>query len=147
MQRISFCKGAFHDFSSAALHRGHADPQFGREHPILLRPTGIKIRTPLQQITSIVGTGADSGLSVVLNQRKEVGPGFDPRHHFHALAGSPAISGRPAIQAQGEGFEVYFVTDASGGVSPEAHDMAVRRMVQGWHCAYHLDGSLRRMAA
>jgi nicotinamidase-related amidase len=36
----------------------------------------------------------------------------------------------PAIQAQGEGFEVYVVTDASGGVSPEAHDMAVRRMVQ-----------------
>jgi nicotinamidase-related amidase len=36
----------------------------------------------------------------------------------------------PAIQAQGEGYQVYVVTDASGGVSPEAHDMAVRRMVQ-----------------
>src|SRR5258705_5266952 len=36
----------------------------------------------------------------------------------------------PAIQAQGEGWEVYVVTDCSGGVSPEAHDMAVRRMVQ-----------------
>jgi nicotinamidase-related amidase len=36
----------------------------------------------------------------------------------------------PAIQAQGEGFEVYAVTDASGGVSAEAHDMAVRRMLQ-----------------
>lgn len=36
----------------------------------------------------------------------------------------------PAIQAQGEGWEVYVVTDASGGVSTEAHDMAVRRMVQ-----------------
>ncbi|BFP53113.1 hydrolase [Streptomyces griseus] len=36
----------------------------------------------------------------------------------------------PAIQAVGEGFEVYAVTDASGGVSAEAHDMAVRRMVQ-----------------
>ncbi len=36
----------------------------------------------------------------------------------------------PAIQAQGEGYQVYAVTDASGGVSPEAHDMAVRRMVQ-----------------
>src|ERR1700716_2423759 len=36
----------------------------------------------------------------------------------------------PAIQAQGEGYEVYIVTDASGGVSVEAHDMAVRRMVQ-----------------
>ncbi|MET9975585.1 hydrolase [Streptomyces microflavus] len=36
----------------------------------------------------------------------------------------------PAIQAAGEGFEVYAVTDASGGVSAEAHDMAVRRMVR-----------------
>nr|WP_168515078.1 hydrolase [Streptomyces sp. S1D4-11]QIZ00465.1 hydrolase [Streptomyces sp. S1D4-11] len=36
----------------------------------------------------------------------------------------------PAIQAVGEGFEVYLVTDASGGVSKEAHDIAVRRMVQ-----------------
>src|SRR6476659_10127309 len=34
----------------------------------------------------------------------------------------------PAIQAVGEGYEVYAVTDASGGVSAEAHDMAVRRM-------------------
>lgn len=36
----------------------------------------------------------------------------------------------PAIQAQGEGYDVYVVTDASGGVSVEAHEMAVRRMVQ-----------------
>jgi nicotinamidase-related amidase len=36
----------------------------------------------------------------------------------------------PAIQALGEGYEVFIVTDASGGVSAEAHDMAVRRMVQ-----------------
>src|SRR5713101_9233457 len=35
----------------------------------------------------------------------------------------------PAIQAAGEGYDVYAVTDASGGVSPEAHEMAVRRMV------------------
>ena len=36
----------------------------------------------------------------------------------------------PALQAAGEGYEVYIVTDCSGGVSAEAHDMAVRRMVQ-----------------
>ena len=35
----------------------------------------------------------------------------------------------PAIQAAGEGYEVFAVTDASGGVSAEAHEMAVRRMV------------------
>ena len=36
----------------------------------------------------------------------------------------------PAIQALGDGYDVFIVTDASGGVSIEAHDMAVRRMVQ-----------------
>lgn len=35
----------------------------------------------------------------------------------------------PAIQALHEGYDVFIVTDASGGVSAEAHDMAVRRMV------------------
>ncbi|MBX9777589.1 MAG: hydrolase [Xanthobacteraceae bacterium] len=35
----------------------------------------------------------------------------------------------PAIQAAGEGYEVYGVTDASGGVSAEAHEMAIRRMI------------------
>src|SRR2546428_8400738 len=35
----------------------------------------------------------------------------------------------PAIHALGEGYDVYVVTEASGGVSPEAHDMAIRRMV------------------
>ena len=36
----------------------------------------------------------------------------------------------PAVQALGEGYDVFIVTDASGGVSAEAHDMAVRRLVQ-----------------
>jgi nicotinamidase-related amidase len=36
----------------------------------------------------------------------------------------------PVIQALGEGYEVYIVTDASGGVTLEAHEMAVRRMIQ-----------------
>jgi nicotinamidase-related amidase len=36
----------------------------------------------------------------------------------------------PAIQAAGEGYEVYVVTDSSGGVSVEAHEMAIQRMVQ-----------------
>lgn len=34
------------------------------------------------------------------------------------------------LSAIEEGYEVYFVTDASGGVSKEAHDMAVQRMIQ-----------------
>ncbi|MGW7680836.1 hydrolase [Kribbella sp. NPDC054772] len=36
----------------------------------------------------------------------------------------------PAIQALDEGYDVFVVTDASGGVTTEAHDMAVRRMEQ-----------------
>ena len=35
----------------------------------------------------------------------------------------------PAIHAMEDGYDVYVVTDASGGVSAEAHDMAIRRMV------------------
>jgi nicotinamidase-related amidase len=36
----------------------------------------------------------------------------------------------PALGAIDDGYEVYIVTDASGGVSPEAHEMAIRRMIQ-----------------
>jgi len=36
---------------------------------------------------------------------------------------------QPALHAMGDGYDVYVVTDASGGVSPEAHDMAIRRLV------------------
>jgi nicotinamidase-related amidase len=36
----------------------------------------------------------------------------------------------PALDALREGYEVYFVTDASGGTSKEAHDMAVQRLIQ-----------------
>lgn len=35
-----------------------------------------------------------------------------------------------ALSALDDGFEVYIVTDASGGVTTEAHDMAIKRMVQ-----------------
>ncbi|MFH1340257.1 MAG: hydrolase [Pseudomonadota bacterium] len=34
----------------------------------------------------------------------------------------------PTLHALAEGYDVFIVTDASGGVSAEAHDMAVRRM-------------------
>ncbi|WP_437573828.1 hydrolase [Sorangium sp. So ce887] len=35
----------------------------------------------------------------------------------------------PAIHALGDGYDVFVVTDASGGVSAEAHNMAIHRMV------------------
>jgi len=36
----------------------------------------------------------------------------------------------PVLSALGEDYEVFIVTDASGGVSVEAHERAVQRMVQ-----------------
>ncbi|MFD3588165.1 hydrolase [Streptomyces sp. NPDC058683] len=37
----------------------------------------------------------------------------------------------PALSAIAQGYEVYVVADASGGVTPQAHGHAVQRMVQG----------------
>jgi nicotinamidase-related amidase len=36
----------------------------------------------------------------------------------------------PALSAKAEGYDVYVITDASGDVSTEAHEMAIARMVQ-----------------
>ena len=36
----------------------------------------------------------------------------------------------PVLDALEDGYEVYVVTDASGGVTTEAHDMAIDRMIQ-----------------
>ncbi|EFL30407.1 isochorismatase superfamily hydrolase [Streptomyces viridochromogenes DSM 40736] len=36
----------------------------------------------------------------------------------------------PALSALAQGYEVYVVTDASGGVSPQAHEHAIQRMIQ-----------------
>lgn len=36
----------------------------------------------------------------------------------------------PALCAKSDGYDVYVVTDASGGATKEAHDMAIQRMLQ-----------------
>jgi nicotinamidase-related amidase len=36
----------------------------------------------------------------------------------------------PVLSALAAGYEVYIVTDASGGGSPEGHERAVQRMIQ-----------------
>ena len=48
---------------------------------------------------------------------------------FAGLWTSVCIVG-PALSAINEGYDVYVITDASGDVSKEAHEMAVTRMVQ-----------------
>jgi steroid delta-isomerase-like uncharacterized protein len=40
----------------------------------------------------------------------------------------------PVIHALGDGYDVFFVTDASGGTSVEAHEMGVLRMIQAALC-------------
>lgn len=36
----------------------------------------------------------------------------------------------PVLSAVDDGYEVYFITDASGGATHEAHDNTVQRMIQ-----------------
>jgi nicotinamidase-related amidase len=36
----------------------------------------------------------------------------------------------PVIHALGDGDDIYFVSEASGGVTREAHEMAIQRMIQ-----------------
>jgi nicotinamidase-related amidase len=36
----------------------------------------------------------------------------------------------PVIHSLADGYDVFFVTDASGGTSREAHDVAIQRMIQ-----------------
>lgn len=48
---------------------------------------------------------------------------------FAGLWTSVCIAG-PVLSALADGYEVYFITDASGDTSKEAHEMAVTRMVQ-----------------
>jgi nicotinamidase-related amidase len=52
---------------------------------------------------------------------------FDAR--IGAALWSEMCLAMPGIHAMGDGYHVYVVTDASGGVSREAHDMAIRRLV------------------
>lgn len=48
---------------------------------------------------------------------------------FAGLWTSVCIVG-PTLSAMEQGFEVYFITDACGDISPEAHERAVERMIQ-----------------
>ncbi|MFN4312913.1 MAG: hydrolase [Chitinophagaceae bacterium] len=48
---------------------------------------------------------------------------------FAGLWTSVCIVG-PALSAKAEGYDVYVITDASGDVSKEAHEMAIQRMIQ-----------------
>jgi len=52
-----------------------------------------------------------------------------PRIVFAGLWTSVCIVG-PVASAIGQGFEAYFIADACGDISDEAHEIAVQRMIQ-----------------
>ena len=52
----------------------------------------------------------------------------------------------PVIQAAGEGWDVTVITDASGGISVEAHEVAIQRMIAAGANVMTVDGARWRMA-
>lgn len=51
----------------------------------------------------------------------------------------------PALSALEEGYEVYFVVDASGGASEASHDAAVQRLVQAGSAPVSWEGVLSEL--
>ena len=60
---------------------------------------------------------------------KEINRIGQDRIVFAGLGTSVCIVG-PTLSALEQGFEVYFIADACGDISPEAHERAVERMIQ-----------------
>lgn len=60
---------------------------------------------------------------------KEINRIGQDRIVFAGLWTSVCIVG-PTLSALEQGFEVYFIADACGDISPEAHERAVERMIQ-----------------
>src|SRR5260370_19551678 len=88
----SICKGAFHDVASTTIYRGHAGPELFACNTSLLHPRSLGMCPLLQQVTRVVGSGTDSCLSGLSDQRKEAGGSFDQRCHLRAslpLSGDP----------------------------------------------------------
>jgi hypothetical protein len=56
------------------------------------------------------------------NRQEEAGDGRPLDGSVFANAGALGVA---------DGYEVYFLTDASSGASREAHDMAVQRVIEG----------------
>ena len=70
-----------------------------------------------------MNTWEDARIAVEVNRHAK------PKIVLAGLWTSVCIVG-PALSALDQGFEVYFIADACGDVSLEAHEMAIQRMVQ-----------------
>jgi nicotinamidase-related amidase len=113
--------------------------------------TGLSKAAKIFNVPTILTTVIEERGGLIIKQIQEVFPEQKPINRTFintwqdpAVTDIVAASGRkqliiaglwtevcvamPAIQAAGEGYDVFVVTDASGSVSKEAHDMAVRRM-------------------
>ncbi len=103
-----------------------------------------KVPTILTTVTAARGGHLIKGLQDVFPEQKPIDRTFINTWQDKHVVEAVKQSGRkqlvlaalwteiclamPAIQALADGYDVFVVTDASGGVSAEAHDMAVRRM-------------------
>ncbi|MBE9586407.1 hydrolase [Mucilaginibacter sp. JRF] len=115
--------------------------------------TGISKAAKIFNVPTILTTVVEERGGLIIKQIQDVFPEQKPINRTFintwqdpAVTDIVAASGRkqliiaglwtevcvamPAIQAAGEGYDVFVITDASGSVTAEAHDMAVRRMVQ-----------------
>lgn len=120
---------------------------------IINNVTGLSKAAKVFKVPTILTTVIEERGGLIIKQLQELFPDQKPINRTFintwqdpAVTDIVAASGRkqliiaglwtevcvamPAIQAVAEGYDVFVVTDACGAVSKEAHDMAVRRMVQ-----------------
>ncbi|MDX3916293.1 MULTISPECIES: hydrolase [Olivibacter] len=120
---------------------------------IINNVTGLSKAAKVFKVPTILTTVIEERGGLIIKQLQELFPDQKPINRTFintwqdpAVTDIVAASGRkqliiaglwtevcvamPAIQAVAEGYDVFVVTDACGAVSKEAHDMAIRRMVQ-----------------
>jgi nicotinamidase-related amidase len=120
---------------------------------IINNVTGLSKAAKVFKVPTILTTVIEERGGLIIKQLQELFPDQKPINRTFintwqdpAVTDIVAASGRkqliiaglwtevcvamPAIQAAAEGYDVFVVTDACGAVSKEAHDMAIRRMVQ-----------------
>jgi nicotinamidase-related amidase len=133
-------------FQFANLH-SH-DPQLVVNNVIALAKTAKVFGVPTILTTVLEERGGYiiKGIQDVFPEQKPINRTFINAWQDHRFVDAVKKTGRkklviaalwtevclamPALQAQVEGYEVFAVTDASGGVSIEAHAMGVERMTQ-----------------
>nr|GFC98589.1 isochorismatase hydrolase [Tanacetum cinerariifolium] len=118
------------------VHRGPLDRLLIREHRQQFRPDetaeafGFDRCVNGRYVEDLGGFGQANG--VVLEHKKlvEAVKATGRKKLIIAALWTEVCLNFPTLDALAEGYEVYIVTDASGGTTKEAHDMSVQRMIQ-----------------